>query len=103
MTKAHASIRVNHIGWPEPEIWLELPAGTHVRLVRAGLCLLASQTELETPEDQHWTVHVETWAAGKGRVYLELLAKTDAEAGLLTLQRALAVLANVNDWIVREP
>jgi hypothetical protein len=78
-------------GTPEPGIEARFPKGTHFRVAKAAIYAIAAAVELATAKGEKWCVTVEAHESG-GRVFLELLDGTPAEAsrGIDTLVRALA-------------
>ncbi len=64
----------------EPQIALRFPKGTHHRVVKAALLKLAADVELATPASEGWLVNIEEYSDASGRVYLELVNATPAEA-----------------------
>ena len=76
-------------GTPEPQIALRFPKGTSYRVVKAALHKLAAEIELATPTNEGWGVVTEDYNES-GRVYLELVDATPAEAA-----RAMALLTKL--------
>jgi hypothetical protein len=75
---------------PEPQIALRFPKGTSYRVVKAALHKLAAEIELATPPNEGWGVVTEDYNES-GRVYLELVDATPAEAARgMTLLTKLA-------------
>ena len=73
-------------GTPEPQIALRFPKGTSYRVVKAALHKLAANVELATPASERWCVNTDDFNES-GRVYLELVDATPAEA-----ERGMALL-----------
>jgi hypothetical protein len=67
-------------GNAEPQIALRYPKGTHHRVVKAALLKLAADLELATPANESWLVNIEEYCDASGRVDLELVNATPAEA-----------------------
>jgi hypothetical protein len=81
------AILARRLGSPEPQLEIRLPHGSNHRVVKAELHKLAAVIELATPAGESWGVHIEAFHDARGRVYLELLEKSSAEAA-----RAMALL-----------
>jgi len=98
--KVAISMARTHYGTRQPQIEIRTPTEMPFRDLRAGLHYLAATVELATPPDQHWIVQIEAMSDHRGRVYLELVLDSDAEAerGIALLRRfcdgADAVLAS---------
>lgn len=82
-------------GTAEPQIEIRIPAGsvscptrTSHRMLSAALHKLAAEVELATPAQERWIVQIASFSNSHGRVYLELIDATPAEAerGMTTLK-----------------
>jgi hypothetical protein len=93
----NATISVGQVasrnGYPEPQIEVRVPKGTHHRTLKAALYRLAADVEVATaatPAKEAWIVQVDATSDERGRIYLELMDATEQEA-----KRALALLRSV--------
>lgn len=91
ITSKTVSQVTSELGRTEPQIDIRLAPGSGNRLVNAALHRLAAEVELATPADEHWIVQTENdCAAGRGRVFLEMMGTTAAEVERgMTLLRAV--------------
>ena len=77
-------------GCPQPQIEIWLPRAANHRALSAELHQLAAKVELATPAHERWVVETGSIDRDSGRVYLELVDATPAEA-----QRGLAMLKQI--------
>lgn len=82
----------SYYGGPEPQIEVRFPKGTKFRAVKAAMHKLAAEVEIATPDREGWVVQTETFYDERGRVYLELVSSTPAEAarGMALLKMLVA-------------
>jgi hypothetical protein len=91
------SIQSSRHGNPEPQIAVRMPRGTRQRAIMAELHKLAAEVELATPDREGWCVYLEPLHSVRspgGRIYLELVDATRAEAELAreVLSRVVAAM-----------
>ncbi|HEY1697929.1 MAG TPA: hypothetical protein VGG39_37475 [Polyangiaceae bacterium] len=77
-------------GTPEPCIEVRFPTEVGYRARSAALHALAAEVEARTERSDTWCVQLEDGNYESGRVWLELVDGTDAEAG-----RGMALLRRV--------